>query len=48
MYNLNLTEEELAIIMRALRVFQFNCPFTKQNEFDIAENVFMKISEVVE
>ena len=47
MYNLTLTEEEMAIILNALGIFQYYCPFTNNEQFDIATNIMTKIDNLL-
>ena len=47
MYNLILTEEELAIILRALNVFQYDYSFISEQQFDIATNIITKIDNLL-
>ena len=47
MYKLNLTEEEIAIIMQALSYYQFDNPHTTAKQYQIALNVMNKIDEII-
>lgn len=47
MYNLSLTEEEIAIILRGLGHLQYNNPYIDQTTYDIAESVKNKIDEII-
>ena len=47
MYKLNLTEEEIAIIMQALSHYQFDNPFTTEEQYQIAQNVINKIDKIL-
>ena len=47
MYKLNLTEEEIAIIMQALSQYQFDNPFITAEQYQIALNVTNKICEII-
>lgn len=47
MYNLNLTEEEIAIILNALGHFQYNNPYITIETYNIADNIKNKIDEIL-
>ena len=47
MYKLNLTEEEIVIIMQALSYYQFDNPYTTEEQYQIAQNVRNKIDEII-
>lgn len=47
MYRLELTEEEIAIILQALGHYQWNNPYISQGQWDIANQVVEKIDGVI-
>lgn len=47
MYELKLTETEIAIIMQALSHYQFDNPFVTAEQYQIAQNVMNKIDEII-
>ena len=48
MYNLlNLTEEEVSIILQALKYYQYNNSYINQELYNIAENVVEKIVNII-
>lgn len=47
MYELNLTETEVAIIMQALSYYQYNNVHISEEQYDIAENILNKIDEII-
>lgn len=47
MYELNLTETEIAIMMQALSHCQYNNIHVSEEQYDIAENILNKIDEII-
>lgn len=47
MYRLELTEEEIAIVLQALGHYQWNNPYISQGQFDIAEKIKTKIDNIL-
>ena len=47
MYTLILSEEELAIMMRALAFYQYDCPYCKNHEYNIADSVLTKANDLI-
>ena len=47
MYNLSLTEEELAIVMQALGRYQYNNNYITEKTFSIAGDVMEKIDKIL-
>ena len=47
MYKLNLTEEEIAIIMKELSQYKFDNNFITAEQYQIALNVTNKIHEII-
>jgi hypothetical protein len=47
MYELNLTETEIAIVMQALSHYQYNNVHVSEEQYDIAENILNKIDEII-
>ena len=47
MYELNLTETEIAIVMQALSHYQYNNAHVTEEQYDIAENILNKIDEIL-
>ena len=47
MFNLILTEEEVAIVLQALGHYQYNNPYITQETFSLADNVRNKIDEIL-
>ena len=47
MYRLELTEEEIAIILQALGHYQWSNPYVSQEQFDIAEEIKTKIDNIL-
>lgn len=47
MYRLELTEEEVAIILQALSHYQYNNPHISEEQWNIANQVVEKIDGVI-
>lgn len=47
MYKLELTEEEIVIILQALSHYQYNNPHVTETQWDIANQVAEKIDDVI-
>jgi hypothetical protein len=48
MYNLiDLTEEQVSIILQALTLFQYENPYISNEQFEIANSVVEKIDEII-
>jgi hypothetical protein len=47
MYRLELTEEEIAIMLQALSHYQYNNPHISEEQWDIANQVVEKIDSVI-
>ena len=47
MYRLELTEEQIAIILQALGHYQWSNPYINQEQFDIVEEIKTKIDSIL-
>ena len=47
MYDLQLTEDEISIILQALNYFQYENPYITEEQYDIANNVTNKIDYMI-
>ena len=47
MYKVEFTEEDLSIILQAIMFYQDRNPYFTEKEYDIAEEVYAKIDEIL-